>query len=100
MKLSPAILAALEKVDAAHAEFFAVLDREARGDRRSAKRKRRVLPFAGSLSERRHRAEGRARRGSLKRAAPPLRRRRRDEEQGSDGPRRPRSPKATTVGVG
>lgn len=30
MKLTPAILAALKKVDAAHAEFFAVLDREAR----------------------------------------------------------------------
>jgi hypothetical protein len=30
MKLSPAILVALAKVDAAHVEFFAVLDREAR----------------------------------------------------------------------
>jgi hypothetical protein len=35
--LNPAILAAIRRLDAAHAEFFAVLDREARKEERSLK---------------------------------------------------------------
>jgi hypothetical protein len=35
--LSPAILTAIRKLDAAHAEFFAVLDREARKGERALK---------------------------------------------------------------
>jgi hypothetical protein len=65
MKFTPAIRAALARVDAANAKFFAVLDREAR--RRPSLAEKEIERRAQASPQRK------ARRGSLKRAAHPLR---------------------------
>ena len=63
MALSPKVLAVLKKVDAVHAEFFAVLERESANETAARRRPRRSGPQAATPPRRPAKARGQHERG-------------------------------------